>query len=122
MRALSVVVLFIGLGTSYSGGQQAVSSGLPLLPDTQPARVKVYAVGPGVTAPELLPLNLPPIPSSKCKNKVNGKVVLSVLVDEKGRPRNIMFLKPLGSELDKFALRAVALTASTPEPTMARRS
>jgi len=92
------------------------------LPDTQPARVKVYAVGPGVTAPELLPLNLPPIPSSKCKNKVNGKVVLSVLVDEKGRPRNIMFLKPLGSELDKFALRAVALTASTPEPTMARRS
>jgi TonB family protein len=38
---------------------------------------------------------------------VDGKVVLSVLVDETGKPRNIMFLKPLGSDLDKLALLIV---------------
>lgn len=108
MRALWFVALFAGLVTSFSKGQEAVPSGLPHMPDAQPARVKVYAVGPGVTAPELLPLNLAPIPAEKCKKKVDGKVVLSVLVDESGQPRNIVFLKPLGSDLDKLALKLVA--------------
>jgi TonB family protein len=69
--------------------------------------VKVYAVGPGVTAPELLPLNLAPFSAEKCKKKVDGKVVLSLLVDATGRPRNLMFLHPLGTDLDRFALQIV---------------
>jgi TonB family protein len=36
-----------------------------------------------------------------------GKVVLSVLVDESGQPHNIMFLRPLGNDLDKLALKLV---------------
>src|ERR1035438_630996 len=98
MRALSVIAFFIGLTTSFSVGQQAGPSAPPK-PDAQPARVKVYAVGPGVTAPELLPLNLTGMFTGNCGKKMDGKVVLSVLVDEKGQPRNIMFLRPLGTDL-----------------------
>jgi TonB family protein len=93
---------------SFSGGQQAVTSGLPPVPDVQPARVKVYSVGPGVTAPKLLPLNLAPISDEQYKMKVGGKVVLSVLVDTTGQLHNIMFLKPLGTDLDRFALKIVS--------------
>jgi TonB family protein len=107
MRALWGVALFVGLGTSFSGGQQSSPAPSPS-PDSQQTRVKVYAVGPGVTAPELLPPIPAPIPADKCKKKVDGKVVLSVLVDATGRPRNLMFLNPLGTDLDKLALQIAA--------------
>ena len=107
MRALWFVALFVGLGISFSGGQQPSPSALPK-PDSQLARVKVYTLGPGVTAPELLPLAPLSFPTEKCKRKMDGKVVLSVLVDEKGQPRNLMFLHPLGTDLDKFALQIAA--------------
>jgi TonB family protein len=108
MRALWVIALFASLGTSFSGGQQNSSSAPPSLPDAQQARVKVYAVGPGVTAPELIPPAPLPNPVGKCKNQIDGKVVLSVIVDTTGRPRNLMFLYPLGNDLDKFALQVAA--------------
>jgi TonB family protein len=116
MRALRVVALFIVSGASFSSGQQAGSPAPSKQADAQPPQVKVYSVGPGVTAPELLPLNLPPIPDEKCKKKqrVDGKVVLSVLVDTTGTPRNIMLLQPLGSELDKFALQVATVDRFKP--------
>jgi len=104
MRALWIVALFVGLGISFSGSQQTGPSAPPK-PDSQPARVKVYSVGPDVTAPELLPLNLTGMSTGNCKKKMDGKVVLSALVDETGQPRNIMFLRPLGTDLDKLALQ-----------------
>ncbi|MGD0680892.1 MAG: energy transducer TonB [Terracidiphilus sp.] len=107
MRTLWFAALFVGFGVSISGGQQP-SSSTPPKPDTQSPRVKVYTVGPDVTAPELLPPNLAPIPSGKCKKKMDGKVVLSVLVDETGQPHNIIFLRPLSKDLDKLALKLVA--------------
>jgi len=88
-----------------SNWEQTSSSASSKLTDAAPAPVKVYSVGSGVTAPELIPPNSPPIPSEKCKKKVDGSVVLSVIVDAAGRPHNIMFLQPLGSDLDKFALQ-----------------
>jgi TonB family protein len=109
MRAYWAIALFVGLGTSFSGGQQATTA--PSSPvDAQPARVKVYDVGRDVTAPELLPASPFPILDEKCKKKekTNDIVVLSVLVDTAGKPRNIMFLRPLGSDVDRFAFEAVA--------------
>lgn len=114
MRMLRFVALFAGLGASFSGGQQTVSAGLPPVQDSRPARVKVYVVGPDVTAPDLIPPNLAPITTGNCKKKVDGKVVLSVLVDATGNPRNIMFLKPLGSDLDKLALKLVSADRFNP--------
>jgi TonB family protein len=104
MRALSAIVLFVGLGTSFSYGQKAVPSALPTVQDAQPARVKVYVVGPGVTAPELLPLNVTDISSEECKKKVAGKVVFSVLVDATGQPRNPVILQSFASDMDQLAL------------------
>lgn len=109
MRTLWAAALFVMLGTSFSFGQQTSPPATPPQAPAQPARVKVYAVGPGVTAPELLPLNVPPFPDEKCKKsqKESGQVVLSILVDATGTPRNVMFLRPLGTDLDKFAVLTV---------------
>ncbi|MGO9776683.1 MAG: energy transducer TonB [Terracidiphilus sp.] len=105
MRRLLLMALFVGVGASLSGGQQTSSSTPPVTVDAQPAKVKVYTVGPGVTAPELLSPNLQPIPPEKCKKKVDGKVELSLLVDAAGQPHRIFFLHPLGTDLDKIALQ-----------------
>jgi TonB family protein len=76
--------------------------------DSQPARVKVYTIGPDVTAPELLPLNITGLSTEKCWKKVNGKIVLSVIVDETGQPRNLTLLNTNDMELDPLAFRIVA--------------
>jgi TonB family protein len=114
MRNLSVVALFALLVTGFSGWQQITQAVTDSQADLQPAPVKVYAIGSGVTAPELLPLDLGPFPKEKCRKKVNGKVVLSFLVDVTGRPRSIMFIQPLyddanelNSDLDKLAQKIV---------------
>ena len=102
MRKLYGVALLISLAASYCGGQ----SSAPAAKDAPPKeRVKVYAAGAGVSAPELLPLNFPPVAPTKCKKKADGLVMLSVIVDAQGRPRNLMFYHPVGNDLDKFALQ-----------------
>lgn len=105
--------LFVALVASF-GSPQASAAVSSLGADAQAERVKVFAVGPGVTAPELLPLNLPVTYAVKCKKKADIKVVLSVIVDATGRPRNIMFLQPLGADLDKFALLFIAADRFNP--------
>jgi len=44
----------------------------------------------------------------------DGKIGLSVLVDTAGQPRNIMFLHPLGTNLDKLALKIAAMDRFKP--------
>lgn len=99
------IALCLALAAGLACGRQVSPSNPQPQLDAQLKSVKVYSAGPDVTAPELLPLNLPPLTVEKCKEKVDGTVELSLLVDETGRPRNIMFLHPLGTDLDKFALR-----------------
>jgi TonB family protein len=100
------IALCLGLATVCAHGQQAVSTSSEVFQgNAQPDRVKVYSIGPGVTPATLLPLDLPPITAEKCKQKIDGKVDLSVIVDSAGRPRNIMFLHPLGTDADRFALQ-----------------
>jgi TonB family protein len=112
MRRLLWSVPFVLLTASCAIGQDASPAATPPSADAQPAKVKVYKVGPGVTAPELLPsapLSTPLITQTgKCKKKVDGQVVLSILVDTEGHPRNIYFLKALGSDLDRIALQIAA--------------
>jgi TonB family protein len=108
MRGLWRIVLFVAATASFASGQQTTTSAPPQLADNQPERAKVYSVGPGVTAPQLLSTSPVQIDSGKCKKKVESKVIFSVLVDSLGRPRNLMFLQPLGNELDKFALQVAS--------------
>lgn len=114
MRGVRGILLFVAATAGLASGQQTTPSAPFLLAGNQLERVKVYSVGPGVTAPQLLPLNLPPILGGKCKRKVDGEVVLSVFVDSTGRPRNLMFLKPLGNALDKFALQVASADRFNP--------
>lgn len=101
MRNLSVTVSFVLLVTGISIGQQTSPSPPAPSTDAKPSPVKVYAVGPDVTAPELLPLDLGPFPTEKCRKKMDGKVVFSLLVDKEGKPRSIMFIQPLYDDTDK---------------------
>jgi TonB family protein len=75
--------------------------------DEQTVRVRIYAPGPGVVAPELLPINVPFMPPLECMEKVDGTVRFAVVVDATGRPRNVMFLHPLANDLDRLALQIV---------------
>lgn len=83
-------------------------------PATAPQPVKVYKAGHGVQAPVLKPLELGKLAKEKCGRRAAGKVEFSLLVDEKGIPRNIFFLKPLGTELDRFALEVAEVDKFTP--------
>ncbi len=109
----SFAVSFL-LAAGYACGQQSSPTSVPAQAGTQQKRVTVYSVGPGVAAPQLLPLDLPPLSPEKCNSKQDGKVVLSILVDETGSARNIMFQHPLGTDLDKIALKIAALDRFTP--------
>jgi protein TonB len=114
MRGPWGIVLFVAAATSFTLGQQTIQSAPSQSASGRPARVKVYSVGRDTIAPQLLPLGQIQIPADACKNAVKGEVILSVLVDETGRLRNVTFIKPLGNALDKFALRVAAEDRFTP--------
>ncbi len=114
MDTLWKVVPFLVLAASIAIGQQ-ISPATPSAPqDTKPEHVKIYAAGPGVTAPALISTFVLATPETRCGKKMDGKVELSLLVDVAGRPRNLMFVHPIGNDLDKLALKIVAADRFTP--------
>ena len=67
----------------------------------------VYRIGGGVSAPLPL-LKIDPDYSEEArKAKFQGTVVLSIVVDDKGNPRDIKVVRPLGLGLDQKAIEAV---------------
>ena len=105
MHRYGSIALLVALAAGCACAQQTSPTPAPAKPDAPAERVMVYTVGPGFTAPEFQPLNISPIYTDKCKKKLDGNVKLSMLVDTAGQLRNIMFLKPLGTYLDKIALK-----------------
>jgi len=67
----------------------------------------VYKIGGGVSAPVLLFKVEPEYSEEARKAKFQGTVVLYVVVDEKGMPRNLKVIRPLGLGLDEKAIEAV---------------
>jgi TonB family protein len=72
-----------------------------------PGTVKVYEPRKPVVAPRLLPPAEPVEYPKDCKDTSVGESELSLLVDTKGQPRNVMFLKPSGTIADRFAVTLV---------------
>jgi len=103
-----MAALSMALAATVSFAQQTTSANAATSTGSAPNRVKVYAAGRDVTAPVLLPVSLPVSETSDCKVKVDGEVELAMLVDTEGVPRNLMFVRPLGTDLDKYALRIAA--------------
>jgi len=67
----------------------------------------VYKIGGGVSSPQLLFKVEPEYSEEARKAKFQGTVLLYVEVDEKGLPRNIKVIRPLGLGLDQKAIEAV---------------
>ena len=67
----------------------------------------VYRIGGGVSAPALLFKVEPEYSEEARKAKFQGTVVLYVVVDEKGQPRDLKVVRPLGLGLDEQAIEAV---------------
>jgi TonB family protein len=106
-----VFALFAILTTAFATGQQTISStppptgSAPTIAST-PGEQTAYYAGPGVTAPELLPVTVTDLATGHCK-KLDGMVTFSVIVDATGIPRDVSFLRPTGTALDQEALRLV---------------
>jgi len=67
----------------------------------------VYKIGGGVSAPTLIYKVEPEYSEEARKAKFSGTVILSVIVDDKGLPRELKVIRPLGLGLDEKAIEAV---------------
>jgi protein TonB len=66
-----------------------------------------YKIGGGVSAPVPIYKPEPEYSEEARKAKFQGMVVLFVVVDEKGNPRDLKVIRPLGLGLDQKAIEAV---------------
>lgn len=73
-----------------------------------------YRIGGGVSPPSILFKVEPEYSEEARKAKFQGTVLLFVVVDEKGNPRDIKILRPLGLGLDQKAVEAVEKWKFTP--------
>lgn len=67
----------------------------------------VYRIGGGVSAPTLIYKVEPEYSEEARKAKHQGTVVLYVVVDEKGQPRDLRVVRAIGLGLDEKAIEAV---------------
>jgi len=66
-----------------------------------------YRIGGGVSAPQVLSKVEPEYSEEARKAKWQGTVVLSLVVDDQGRPQGLKVLRSLGLGLDQKAIEAV---------------
>lgn len=108
LRVWLIVVLTLAAG--YADGQQAnapaKTASAATASGAAPASgtVRVYLPRKPVTAPRLLPPSKPLDFPKHCSDTLVGESELSLLVDTKGRSRNVMFLRPSGTMADRFAV------------------
>ena len=67
----------------------------------------VYKIGGGVSAPKVISQKEPLYTEDARAAKIQGAVVVTLVVDEAGLPRDIRVVRPLGNGLDEKAIEAV---------------
>ncbi len=87
--------LGIGSGTGMGPGSDGGTGGGP------------YHPGGGVSSPKLVYSVDPEFSDEARRQKYQGVVVLSIIVDAQGNPQRIRVLRPLGMGLDEKAVEAV---------------
>jgi len=96
-----------GIGSGFGGGVGS-GKGAGIGPGTGGGfGGGAFRIGGGVSAPSVLSKVEPEYSEEARKAKWQGSVVLSVIVDELGRPRNVKVLRSLGLGLDQKAVEAV---------------
>ncbi|MFZ0417148.1 MAG: energy transducer TonB [Candidatus Sulfotelmatobacter sp.] len=68
----------------------------------------VYEVGNGVTAPKPIYTPNPEYAERPRKKKIQGTVVLALIVTEEGNVRDVKVTKPVDQDLDKQAVAVVS--------------
>jgi TonB family protein len=68
---------------------------------------KAYRVGQGVTAPKAIETPDPEYPGVAQENRIQGGLMLLLVVDAQGRPTTPMIILPGGHGFDEAAIRAV---------------
>ncbi|HEV2202806.1 MAG TPA: energy transducer TonB [Bryobacteraceae bacterium] len=83
----------------------------PVLPPISPLPPGAFGIpntiGNGVSAPSILSKTEPTYTEEARAARLQGTVVLSLVVDEQGRPQNITVARPLSNGLDQSAVQAV---------------
>lgn len=85
-------------------GDFALSQGA-IAPEQTPSRV--YRSTEGISAPLLVPPTFTINGTADCQNPASGTLVLAAIVDSSGRPQNVQFVRPLGNDLDRLAVKIV---------------
>lgn len=68
---------------------------------------KSYPVGNGVAAPRIVAKKEPALSEEARKGKIQGDLLLSLVIGDDGMPRDIHVLIPLGAGMDEKAVEAV---------------
>ncbi len=101
-----LTALFVAISVSAGAQQSAVSAPLP-----KPEQVKLYTAAPKVTKASPLVFDFGNSLAEKCGGLVKAaNVRFSLVVDASGRPRNVIFDKPLGNDIDLLALKVMLMT------------
>lgn len=79
-------------------------SDAPPPPEPAPGTVRI---GNGVSEPLVLKMAYPEFSEEARRKKVNGNVLVSLVVDENGLPQNVKVVRGLGLGLDEKAVEAV---------------
>ena len=66
-----------------------------------------YRIGNGISAPIVLLKTEPQYSEAARAAKLQGNVMISLLVDERGNPRDMKVIRPLGMGLDENAIKAI---------------
>jgi TonB family protein len=106
MRREFAIALFAILPSALAAAQQAAPPTPPSPTAAPPAAQTVYYAGPGVTAPELLPVRITDLATEPCKH-LDGIAELRAVVDATGIPRSVSMFDSAGNGLDLEALRLV---------------
>ena len=95
--SLVVVMSLLFAGTTPSLGQAPENASGP-----------VYEIGNGVMAPKVVYAPDPEYTDKARKKKINGTVVVAMIVTPEGTVRDVKIAKSLDKELDKQATAAVS--------------
>ena len=91
-----------------SGGGIGSASGVGVGRTSPGAEVSgAYTIGGGVSAPSVIKQVQPDYSEQARKARLQGTVIVALVVDETGKPRDLRVIRPLGLGLDEKAMVAV---------------
>lgn len=79
-----------------------------LLIPASASQQKIYKIGGDVSAPKVLYTTEPAYAPQPKRDKIQGSVVLGLVINTHGRAQNIHVIRSLNADLDKNAMKAVA--------------